>query len=241
VAVELIEGRTLGDVVNKEGPLPLAVVTHIADQLAGALTALHERDIVCADPNPLGNAMIDAHHGGRVVLLDPGVRRVVQHMLLTPASALTSTAAVPIGNPAFFAPEQLTAGGQITPQTDVYLLAEVVFTLLADRLPFAAHETLPVLHVKLSGSAPDLRAVRPDVPPAVAALLVEALDPDPGRRPPGVREFAARLHAAQVGATGGDQDARPAPHRTNGGARDGRGATAPLTRHENASKRSCSQ
>jgi serine/threonine-protein kinase len=190
LATELIEGRTLSAHCAERGPLPFAEALAIADQIAAALEALHAAGLVHRDVKPQ-NVLLETATG-RAVLLDLGLVRAL-------GSASVTRSDVFVGTPGFMAPEQLRAGGQVTPRTDVYQLAATLYTLLTGRPPFEG-DPAQVLTAVLSERPPDPRALRPDLPPAVAVVLMQALAKDPDQRPAGARELIARLRAAQAGA-----------------------------------------
>src|SRR5205823_11565975 len=139
---------------------PLADVVSITDQVAGALAAVHARNLVHRDVKP-ANIIIE-HDTRRAVLLDLGVARDLSNVSLTGSLLM--------GTPGFMAPEQVAAGGQVTAQTDVYQLAATVYSLLSGRAPFVG-DTVPVLDSILRSAPPYLGDLRPDLPPAVAAIV----------------------------------------------------------------------
>lgn len=200
LATELIEGRTLSAHCAERGPLPFAEALAIADQIAAALEALHAAGLVHRDVKPQ-NVLLETATG-RAVLLDLGLVRTL-------GSASVTRSDVFVGTPGFMAPEQLRAGGQVTPRTDVYQLAATLYTLLTGRPPFEG-DPAQVLTAVLSEQPTDPRALRPDLPPAVAAVLTQALAKDPNQRPAGARELIAHLRAAQAAHAGPARAGTPA-------------------------------
>ena len=185
LAMELIDGRTLKAVVSERGPMPLADVVEIADQIASALAALHARGFVHRDINP-ANIMIEAD-SGRALLLDLGITRRID----------TETVTVPgwvVGTVPFMAPEQL-AGRPATAQTDVYQLGATVYALLTGHPPFEG-DVEQVLEAIMTKAPPDLGELRPDLPDHAVAVVMEAMAKNPARRPDGARECAGELRGA---------------------------------------------
>src|SRR5581483_545713 len=127
---------------------------------------------------------------GRAVLLDLGLAHDLAQASLTGTDVL--------GTPGFLAPEQAMSGGRISPQTDVYQLAATVYSLLTARAPFEG-DTFRILDAVIRSSPPHLSTVRPDLPPAVAAAVMQGMEKDPARRPADAPAFAAQLRQAVQG------------------------------------------
>lgn len=190
LATDLIEGRPLDEILGERGPLPLAEVTRIIEQIGGALAAVHARGLVHRDVKP-ANIMIETE-SGRAVLLDLGVARDLANV--------TSTSGAIIGTPGFMAPEQVDPTiGAVTAQTDVYQLGATAFALLTGASPFSG-DTAQMLFAIVHRGPPDLSALRPDLPPGVAGVLAKALLKGPQYRPAGTLAFAESLRAAAGGA-----------------------------------------
>jgi eukaryotic-like serine/threonine-protein kinase len=189
LAMELVEGRSLDAILEERGPLPLAEVVAVTEEVAGALAAVHARGLVHRDVKPVNILVED--DTGRAVLLDLGVVRAVD--------AATTASGYLVGTPGFMAPEQLKEPAEITARTDVYQLGATVYALLTGRPPFEG-DTMRVLDAVARAAPPDLQDVRPDLPPNVAIIVARALAKNPGLRPAGTREFAGQLRAASAQA-----------------------------------------
>lgn len=188
LAMKLINGRPLEDIVAERGPLSLPDLVTVVDQVAAALAAVHERNLIHRDIKP-ANIMIE-QGTTRAMLLDLGVARDLTNV--------TMTAGWIVGTPGFMAPEQVQAGGQVTPLTDVYQLGATAYALLAGRPPFDG-DTIQVLDAIVRYAPPDLRSMRPDLPSPVVGAINEAMAKDPAQRPRGTRAFAVRLRGALEG------------------------------------------
>jgi serine/threonine protein kinase len=185
LAMESIRGRPLHDVIG--GGLPLVRATIILMAVGGAVERLHAAGTVHGGITS-GNVMVE-DEGGRAVLLDPGVTRLVR------ASRRLSTIGVVPGMPEYIPPDAEPHG----PRADIYALGVLAFHLLTGRPPYTgswgevalAHARAPV---------PPLWELRPDLPGPIIAAVLEALAKDPAHRPPGaaalVAPFAARLTPA---------------------------------------------
>jgi serine/threonine protein kinase len=137
IAMELLQGQTLGDHVREAGSLPPKEVAEILEQVCHALAAAHAIGIVHRDLKPANVFISEARRVGAtttVKVLDFGIARIV-------AEALTLTGS-PLGTPTWMAPEQ-TRGEQCAPQTDVWALGLLAFYMLTGKIFWkAATKTL---------------------------------------------------------------------------------------------------
>jgi hypothetical protein len=155
----------------------------IARQLLDGLTAVHALGIVHRDLKP-GNVLFDA--AGRAVLTDFGLARPNSDTPLTSANAV-------LGTPAYMAPEQACGQlDQIGPATDLYSLGVVLYQMVTGKLPFEgpAAAVLPRIVAEMP---PPPRHFRPDLDPALEAVIVRALRKEPAQRFGDAAEFAAAL------------------------------------------------
>jgi serine/threonine-protein kinase len=171
MAMKFIEGRTLEDIIESQGPLPVSVVMHVLRAATSALAYAHERGIVHRDVKS-ANIMVD--HDGRVLVSDFGIARAAED------ASLTSTGTM-VGTPYFMSPEQCAAR-RIGPQSDQYSLGVVAFQMLTGSVPFQA-ETLPgIMHHHFYTPVPDLEHARLDVPVELRELIDRALAKKPENR-----------------------------------------------------------
>jgi serine/threonine-protein kinase len=171
IAMKFIEGRSLEDVIEAQGPLPVSVVLHVMRSATAALAYAHDRGIVHRDIKS-ANILID--RDGRVVVTDFGIARAAED------GSLTSTGTM-VGTPYFMSPEQCAAR-RIGPQSDQYSLGVVAFQMLTGSVPFQA-ETLPgIMHHHFYTQVPDIGTARLDVPSALRELIDRALAKKPEHR-----------------------------------------------------------
>jgi tRNA A-37 threonylcarbamoyl transferase component Bud32 len=179
LVMERVAGPSLAARLD-DGPLAIDEVRALGVQIGHALAAAHERGIVHRDVKP---ANILAAGAGRWKLADFGVAHV-------PDSSLTLTGQF-VGSPAYAAPEALTRG-QLGPPGDVYGLGAVLYQAACGRWPRSEPSSPGI--AALLAPPPSLIGLAPHVPPALAAAIERALDPDPTKRP-----TAAELAAALAG------------------------------------------
>jgi serine/threonine protein kinase len=183
LVMELVDGRTIGQVVQDSGALPLEDVGSVGAQVAEALAYVHRNGVVHRDVKP-GNILLGPRH--RVRLADFGVARLVAD-----SSGHTRTGHV-IGTAAYLAPEQVT-GDEVSGATDVYSLGLVLLEALTGRREFP-------------GAATEAAVARlhrdPEVPESLPEewrdLLARMLAREPARRP-SADTVAERLRAYSPG------------------------------------------
>lgn len=171
IAMKLVEGRSLNEIIETQGALPMPVVIHLMRGITAALAYAHDRGIVHRDVK-CANVLID--RDGRAMVSDFGIARTMEDPTMT-------VPGVVMGTPYFMSPEQCAAR-RIGPQSDQYSLGIVLFQLLTGLVPFHA-DTLPaIMHHHFYTPVPDVANVRSDVPPALAAVLSRALAKKPEER-----------------------------------------------------------
>ena len=135
IAMELLVGQDLHARVKQRGPLPREEAADLLDQLGSALAAAHAKGLVHRDLKPQNVFLEHGPGGPRVKLLDFGVAKIID----VKRSAGTGTAA--IGSPLWMAPEQTSAGGRISPATDVFAYGLLAFYVLTGRIYWrSAHD-----------------------------------------------------------------------------------------------------
>ncbi|MFI9605531.1 serine/threonine-protein kinase [Streptomyces sp. NPDC052043] len=191
LVMEKVKGATLTEYIHAKSPVPPARALEIVSGICAALVAAHEARVIHYDIKP-HNVMVTPD--GDVKVVDFGIAGFVQATF----SVARSSQLTPAGTPEYGAPEQfLTERGD--ERSDLYALGGVLFTLLAGQPPFTGHNGLAVMRRKLDEEAPHLDSLRPDLPPAVTALVAELLQRDPERRPQSARHVHERLQQLQAG------------------------------------------
>jgi serine/threonine-protein kinase len=196
IAMPIVEGGNLGEIIKREGTLPLERVVTIAGQVASALDAAHAQGIVHRDIKP-ANILL-RHHAetGRdhAYIVDFGLT------LAMDSTRLTRTGSY-MGTLAFMAPELLLARG-IDGRADQYALAATVYQTLSGSPPFVRDNEAALITAQIQDSPPSLVATRPDLPRAVSDVVARALAKEPADRYPSAGAFATAFAsaAAQVDA-----------------------------------------
>jgi serine/threonine-protein kinase len=189
---ELLPGPTLEqrlkDLAARGEGMPQHEVIATLTQLAGALDAAHAVGIIHRDVKP-SNALYNAQ--GQIVLTDFGIARGTADV-----SRAATAAGVVMGTPGYVAPEQAISSASLTPACDIYALGVVAFELLCGRLPFDADTAMGIVLKHLYDPPPPPTSVRPDLPAALDAVVLKALEKEPTARFRSAGEFAQALAAA---------------------------------------------
>jgi serine/threonine-protein kinase len=196
-AMELLDGRSLGELVKQEGPMPAARAVHIVTQAARALAEAHDAGIVHRDVKP--ENLFVTHAGGEgdfVKVLDFGIARATSEG----AHHLTQTGSV-AGTPATMSPEVII-GGDATAASDVYGLGAVMYFALTGRPPFKGEVPATTLLAHLNDvPVPPSQRVTEPIAPDVEAIVLRALAKKPEERFADGRVLADALAACGVAGT----------------------------------------
>jgi tetratricopeptide (TPR) repeat protein/TolB-like protein len=182
LTMRFIEGRSLREILEKEGPLPVERAVPIARQIAEALDQAHEAGVVHRDLKP-GNVLVGPD--GTAFITDFGVARSL-------AGNGQTRAGVVVGTPDYLSPEQI-AGDPVDGRTDLYALGIVLFEMLSGELPFQGGSQSEMLGQRLAGRPRDLSDAGVRAPAAVRAVIRRCLERSPARRYPSARALVEDL------------------------------------------------
>ena len=188
IAMRYVDGQDVRTMLETEHRLPAARAAIFIAQAASALDAAHARGLVHRDVKP-GNMLIGSAHPDHLYLSDFGLSK--QRVSSAP---LTLTGQF-MGTLDYMAPEQIE-GKPTDGRADLYALACTAFEMLAGQPPFQRDAGLAVMWAQVSAPVPSLRALRPDLPPAVDQVMATALAKTPDARYPTCMAFARALAAA---------------------------------------------
>ncbi len=180
-----VEGETLRDKLNRETQLGVDEALRIAREVLDALQYAHDHGIVHRDVKP-ENILL---HGGHALVADFGIALAVS----AAAGGRMTETGLSLGTPHYMSPEQATAEKEITPRSDVYSLASVLYEMLAGQPPHVGGPAQQVIMRIITERARPVSEFRKNVPPNVVAALDKALEKLPADRFESAKAFSEAL------------------------------------------------
>jgi len=177
LAMELLEGTPLENLLVERGALPPEVAITIVTQVLKALAYAHDRQVVHRDLKPDNVCLLPTRDGSiHVKLLDYGLAKFLAPQDDPVVGTLLTKRGTLVGTPLYMAPEQ-ALGKAIDTRTDVYAVGCVLFEMLTGQPPFMAPNLTELLRAHLSQPVPRLSQVKPGLPAseALQTLLDRAL------------------------------------------------------------------
>lgn len=184
LTMEYVEGTTLKQLIATRGPLPVPVTIPIGKQLCRALEVAHEQGVIHRDIKPQ-NLVVEP--SGVLKVMDFGIARLASR----PKDQGLTQDGMSIGTPDYMSPEQLS-GMDLDARSDLYSAGVVLFECLTRRPPFEAATMYALIAKLLDEEPPDPRALNPDVPEALARLILKAMAKQPADR----YQSAVQMHDA---------------------------------------------
>lgn len=188
LAMELIPGRTLRDVIREYGPLTSEQALVLLEPVLEALAAAHAAGLVHRDIKP-ENVLIS--HDGRVKVADFGLARAVA------TSETNATAGMLIGTVAYLAPEQVERG-HADERTDIYAAGICLFEMVTGQVPHAGDTPLSVAYQHVNADVPAPSSVMPGIPLEVDAIVRTATRRDPNQRYRSSADFLADIRRTRA-------------------------------------------
>jgi serine/threonine-protein kinase len=179
--MEYLEGTPLDTWMASRGLLPVQDAIRLADELLDALSAAHKAGVVHRDLKPNNIYLVRQPGGGAsyVKVLDFGLAK---QMLGEQVASQQTLNGLIVGTPEYMAPEQVR-GDPVSTKTDLYAFGIILFQLLTGQLPFNARVVAEYLVHHLEHTPPSPLTLRPELPPALAQLVLLLLEKDPKARP----------------------------------------------------------
>jgi serine/threonine-protein kinase len=195
IVMELLEGRSLRDVLARDAPLDTARAVALMLQISAAVAAAHEEGVIHRDLKPGNIFVVQRSHAPTIIkVLDFGIAKLAADASDGGEQKPLTLTGVMIGTPRYMSPEQCD-GAELTPASDVYSLGIILYEMLTGTTPFTGPTPLSVA-LKHSSELP--RAPREfvaNIPAEVEALVLHALEKKPDQRPQDAGAFRRELYA----------------------------------------------
>jgi serine/threonine protein kinase len=182
LVMEYVQGGSLAEELRKGGPMPWrAAALAMRDALRG-LAGAHRAGVIHRDIKP---ANLMRAEGGAVKLVDFGLARVVYG----PTEGEITFPGAFVGSPSYASPEQVAGVVRVDARSDLYSLAATWYALLTGQPPFVDDDPSEIMRLHMAQAFPDVRALAPEVPDAVAAVIAQASRKDATERYTGAEEM----------------------------------------------------
>lgn len=187
LTMRFVEGRSLREVIEREGPLPLERALPIIRQVAEGLEQAHAAGVIHRDLKP-ANILLDG--SGNAFITDFGVARSLEGGGLTRAGGV-------VGTPDYLSPEQI-AGDPVDGRADLYALGILFYETLTGELPFRGGSQAEMLAQRLAGRPRDLSETGVRAPAHIRTVIRRCLERSPARRYPNARAFLEDLDGSRA-------------------------------------------
>jgi serine/threonine-protein kinase len=184
-----VAGESLRRRLDGGKPLPVVDAVAILRDVARALAYAHEHGVVHRDIKP-DNVLIA---GGSAAVTDFGIAKALSSSRTFGGSASLTRIGNSLGTPAYMAPEQVAADPNADHRIDIYSFGAMAYELLTGAAPFHGRPPHAVLSAQLAEQPAPLETRAPNVPPALAALVMKCLAKNPGERPQTADELVRAL------------------------------------------------
>lgn len=188
IVAELVDGQNLATLMAERGALSPAAAAEIARQACLGLAAAHEQGLVHRNLKPENILLSES---GQVKVADVGLSGLLSESGLSRTSVMLHGAV-------YMAPEQ--GRGLVTgPAADIYSLGVILFEMVTGRPPFDSADVWSIVQMHLQADPPSPRSLNSDIPPQLAAVIVQALRKEPDQRIVTAGEMAAALASSAGG------------------------------------------
>jgi serine/threonine-protein kinase len=187
--MELVEGSTLRDFLNENGPLSVEQTIQFITPVLSALAAAHLIGIIHRDVKP-ENILISKD--GRIKVADFGLARN-----MTMAQTMTAESSVVLGSVSYLSPEQVQRG-IADARSDVYAIGIVLFEMLLGKKPYDGETPIQIAYRHVNDRIPNVKEFKSDVPEMIADLIFQATAPNPDQRPKDAEQLLSKVRDIQA-------------------------------------------
>ena len=189
LVMELVEGSTLRDFLNENGPLSVEQTIQFITPVLSALAAAHRIGIIHRDVKP-ENILISKD--GRIKVADFGLARNI-----TMAQTMTAESSVVLGSVSYLSPEQVQRG-IADARSDVYAIGIVLFEMLLGKKPYDGETPIQIAYRHVNDRIPNVKEFKSDVPEMIADLIFQATAPNPDQRPKDAEQLLSKVRDIQA-------------------------------------------
>jgi serine/threonine-protein kinase len=204
IAMEVIEGRSLKEMILTRGPLPITTALTLAREILDALSFAHRHGIIHRDIKP-HNILI----GERLKVTDFGIARAG-------ASQMTEAGSI-MGTAQYLSPEQ-ARGAPVTAASDLYSVGIVLYEMLTGKVPFTGDSPIEIAMKHLNDPPRPPSRIRPEIPAELDAVVLRVLAKEPEDRYQSAEEFSEDLTRVEAGLPVSPETTEAATAILSGGA-----------------------
>ena len=214
LVLEYISGNTLKDIIKEKGAINSNTAIQITIRILSALQHAHDNGIIHRDIKPQ-NVLVNTN--GHIKVADFGIARITNTKTISKKDVV-------IGSVHYSSPEQ-ARGSVVEATSDIYSTGIVLYEMLTGRVPFVGDNPVTIAMQQVNAAPPPIRELNPAVPPAIASVVMKALEKSPQRRFRSAREMADALLKAKDGVM---VEKSTAPLKRNGNGKQDGGADSEM-------------
>ncbi len=188
IVMEFVEGQTLQQALDQEGPFDIQEILELGRQMASGLAAAHAQGLVHRDIKP-GNILIESGTNPKLKITDFGLARAVDDASMTRTGVIS-------GTPMYMAPEQ-ALGQTLDHRADLFSLGSVLYQMACGRPPFRAPNTLAMLKRVVEDTPRAIHEILPEVPDWLETIISKLHAKNPDQRFQSASELADLLTGCQ--------------------------------------------
>ncbi len=216
LVMDYIGGRSLAEILDREGALSPPKAVPIFSQICSGLAHAHASGILHRDIKPSNIMLQESNEGTVAKIVDFGLAKMSRSELSLTASGVC------VGSPLYMSPEQI-AGTAVDERSDLYSLGCLMFQILTGRAPLQGETVMETFEKHITQVPPSINAVDDKLhfPPELAAVIEKLLEKDPSRRFQSSQDLQAALAAVPMAEADGKTEAarhKPAECNTASGA-----------------------